>query len=90
MFTIINWLKDADKFELKGRGTVFTGSAPFDFDKTKPEDMDRFYKMPWVISHPDAKDRLWRVVGIESWAIAFISQGSPIGILVKPWDESNG
>ena len=90
MFTIINWLNAADKFELKGRGTVFAGPAPFAFDKTKPEDMERFYKMPWVISHPDARDQLWRVIGVESWAIDSIRQGAPIGILVKPWEESNG
>ena len=78
---MLNWLRQGDKFEIAGRGTVYTGPAPFSFNKNKDDDMERFYKAPWVISHPDARDKLWRVVGVESWAISRISEGSPIGIL---------
>lgn len=86
MLTMINWLEDAEKFEIAGRGIVYSGKAPFDFDRNNQEDMNRFYKMPWVISHPDAKDKLWRVKAIESWALNKIGKNSPIGLLVEPWE----
>ncbi len=87
MSTTINWLKNVERFEIKGLGTVYVGNAPFDFDKSEEEDMNRFYKMPWAISHDDVRYKLWRVKGVESWAIQHISKGSPIGLLVEPWEE---
>jgi hypothetical protein len=88
VYAIINWLKNAERYEIKGRGIVYAGESPFTFSKDCKEDMDRFYKMPWVISHDDARDKLWRVKGVESWAIMEIHAGAPIGILVEHWDEN--
>lgn len=84
---IINWLKDAEEWEIKGGGIVYSGPAPFTFDKDSQDDMDALYKRPWVISHPNAKDKLWCVKRIESFAIQWIYEGVTIGILVEPWED---
>ena len=77
-----NWFKADGKYETK-RGVVFTGPAPFDFDKIK-DSADRFYKVPWLISHPEArKDCAYRVKGVESFANTWIGKGQPIGLLVE-------
>ena len=90
MKTMVNWLPNAGKYHIAGRGDVYYGPAPFNADKTKEEDMERFFKMPWVISHPDAKDKLYRCKGVESYALQWIREGAPIGLLVEemaPTDE---
>lgn len=81
---ILNWLKDANKYEIRS-GTVYTGPAPFDFDKRNSDDIECLMDRPWVISHPSAVDKLWRCKGIESYCINSISAGSPLGILVEEW-----
>jgi len=87
METIINWLVNAEKHHISGRGDVYVGPAPFSFDKDNKADMDRLYDAPWVISHPDTRDRLFRVIGVESFCIRHISEGSNIGLMVE---EING
>jgi hypothetical protein len=44
------------------------------------------WKRPWVISHLDAADKLWRVRGIEMFAVPTIHEGMSIGLLVEEWD----
>ena len=70
------------RYEIKGRGVIFTGPSPFDFD-----DWQVFTKTPWVISHPEAKSCLYRVTGVERYALDHISRGMPIGLLVDECDE---
>jgi hypothetical protein len=77
-----NWFK-ADGYYLTPNGIVFTGPAPFDFDKVT-DSADRFYNVPWLISHPAArKDCLYRVLAVESFALQWITQGQPIGLVVE-------
>lgn len=77
-----NWFKADGRYDTP-KGVVFTGPAPFDFDK-RNDSPDRFYKVPWLISHPDArKDCLYRVKGVESFAIQWIIKDQPIGLLVE-------
>ncbi len=77
-----NWFK-ADGSYVTPHGMVFTGPAPFDFDKAK-DSADLFYKVPWLISHPDArKDCVYRVLAVESNALQWISRGQTIGLRVE-------
>lgn len=76
------------RYEIAGRGTVFTGRAPFYVDKMDPGWFDKhFASRAWVISSndPATKDQLWRVKGVESWATTRIGRGQPIGLLVEPY-----
>jgi len=84
MDSLINWLKDAEKYEVRGQ-PVYAGPSPFTFDKGNPDDMARLMQRPWVISHPDAAGKLWKVTGLESFAIQTIREGSSIGLMVEEW-----
>lgn len=85
----INWLRNVESsYELgNNRGTVYVGECPFDVDKHNKEDCDMLWKRPWVINHPDTKDKLWRITGLESYAMQWIRQGQLIGIRVEEWDK---
>ena len=72
-----------DRF-LLDRGSVYVGKAPFPFNNTE---RDKLRETPWTIEHPSAKGMLWRVIGIETFAIMHISEGTPIGLLVIPWED---
>lgn len=79
-----HWFKADGKYIIKDRGVLFSGPSPWSFDKSEPGWMDKFTKVPWVISHPEArKDCFYRVKGVESWALQVIHAGSPIGLLVE-------
>jgi len=83
METFFNWLPNAEKFHISGRGDVYAGACPFGVDKSKEDWTDRFYKCPWVISHADTMNKVFMVIGIESYAIQTIRQGQPVGLLVR-------
>ncbi len=74
-----------DSFEIKGRGTVYTGPAPFELPLA--DRMADFRGRPVHIQFAHhAGGNLWRVVGVETHAInAPIRKGRPIGLLVQPW-----
>ena len=82
MKTLFNWLPAADKYHISGRGDVYAGPCPFEVDKSEVDWLDNFRKAPWVISHPDAKDKVFKVVGVESYAVSWIHLGQPVGLLV--------
>ncbi len=87
MEALVNWLKDADKHESR-RGTIYTGPAPYTFNNNKSDESYRaLFAAPWVISHPDARDQLFKAKGIECFCIPTISVGTPIGVLVEPWSD---
>lgn len=67
-------------------GTIFTGPAPFDFWRDERD--DRFYEEQWQINHPDAVGKLYRVKGVESYAIRLIRRGAPIGLLVEEVEQA--
>lgn len=81
----VNWFEAEDRFYIAGRGILFTGRSPLEVDKSKGG-LDTFYEKPWVINHPEARDKIWQVTGVDSYATAWIRKGAPIGILVKPWE----
>lgn len=77
----------ADGYYDSPMGPLFTGPAPFDFDKNVP---DRFYTAPWVIVHPQAcQDCLYRVKAVESFALQWIQKGQSIGLLVEAIEPSH-
>lgn len=82
---LINWFKAEKRFIIATRGIVFIGSAPFDLRvNCKPINLDKWYKTPWVISHPKArKDCFYRVISVECWAMPNILKGTKVGILVR-------
>lgn len=75
------------RFEVAGRGLVYTGRSPFDVDKGEAGWLERFTERAWVISSDDpaTKDRLWRCKGVESYCISRIAIGQPIGLLVEQY-----
>jgi hypothetical protein len=82
---LINILKQAEKHNLPGKPLVFSGPCPFYVAKKNHEDWDTLTKRPWVIDHPEARDKLWHVVAVESFCIAWIAEGSPIALYVEEW-----
>ena len=82
--TLINWFKPEDRYVIAGGGTVYTGPAPFYCDK---KDWSQFYDMPWVVSYDGMRDKLWHVVGIETFAITTIPEGISIGLTFDPWED---
>jgi hypothetical protein len=82
-----NLLRCTDRIFIAGRGWLYSGPAPFDFNKGNEEDMAMVMQRPWVIDHPDigSPGGLWRAVGLESYATWEIRQGSTIGLLLEPW-----
>jgi hypothetical protein len=88
--TTPNTLRCTDRV-LTGRGWLYSGPAPFNFNKGNMEDMARVMHRPWIIDHPGigAPGGLWRVVGLDSYATWEIRQGSTIGLLVEPWIDIN-
>jgi hypothetical protein len=79
-----------DRFEIAGRGTVFSGPAPFAFDRDNKDDMDKFLKHRWVISHDSIEGshpKFWAVRAVECYAMPHIREGSPIGLAVKELPE---
>jgi hypothetical protein len=83
MDVLFNWLRSADKFHISGRGDVYAGPSPFSADKAQPGWQDRFCKVPWVISHRDARDKVFQCIGIESYCIQWIRDGMGVGLLVR-------
>lgn len=86
MKTLFNWLPNPfnyEKFHISGRGDVYSGNCPFYVDRRDPNWLKLFTNMPWVISHPDAKDKVFRVIGVESYCTFQIWEGQGIGLLVK-------
>ena len=91
---LINWLRPpCDTFHINGRGRVFTGQAPFRFATDMPigsESHERFFKVPWVISHDKARDCLWRVVGVERFMVGgWQGPNVGVGLIVVPWDSQS-
>lgn len=73
--------KAEDRFELAGRGTVWTGPCPFRWNKDGGLDA---WKGEWLISHPEADHtKTFTVVGVDSFCLQTIREGSPVGLLVK-------
>ena len=81
--THINWLRCEGKYTISNDRTIYSGPTPFSFDKESQEDMDRMYKVPWVISHETTRDKLYKVVGLESFAMRYIREGTMIGLMVE-------
>lgn len=74
-----------DSYEIKGRGTAYTGPAPFELPVADRMAGFRGRAVLIPIAH-HADGNLWRVVGVETHAInAPIRKGGPIGLLVEPW-----
>lgn len=71
-----------DTYQLAGRGTVYCGLSPMEFDRS---DALVAFAGPWEIDHPDAAGQVFRVVGVESHYLPTIRSGSPIGLFVEPW-----
>jgi hypothetical protein len=65
-----------DRFEISGRGTVFTTKTPCDFQRGFPEIMGKKIKV-------DGRPYICR--GVETYAIwvQYWKAGEPVGILVK-------
>lgn len=83
----LNVFKALDKFEISGGGVVYTGYAPFSFDKDSLTDMAAIYDRPWAILHPDTEGKLQRCTGLETHSINRIKQGAPIGLRVVEWKD---
>jgi len=72
--------KAEDRFLLKGRGIVYAGPCPFAWDK---KDGLSAWEGEWLISHPEADHTTtYKILGVESFCLQVIRDGSPIGILV--------
>lgn len=84
---MINWLRNAERFDSE-RGVIFTGPQPFGHDVEKWNDdgaLACLFQRPWVISHPTAMDKLWRVKGIEMFANTILFKDMQIGLWVEEW-----
>jgi hypothetical protein len=80
----IRVFKPEDRFQLKGRGTLWLGPCPFCWDKSSLAAWDG----EWLISHPDADHtKTYRVIGVESFAMPKICPGAPIGLLFEEWPD---
>jgi len=80
MGEIIQWFKATDVFKVRGKD-LFLGPIPFRFDKSRADDLK---KVKLLISHPKAKkDCLYKILGIESYALQELGKGSPVGFLVE-------
>ena len=66
--------KSTDKFQIAGRGTVYTTTTPVDFKANQWPSIDKDVLIDGEILH---------CIGIECHAMEHISKGSPIGLLVK-------
>jgi hypothetical protein len=79
--TELRLFKAEDRYDIKGRGTVWTGPCPFRWDKT---DGLLAWDGQWLISHPDADHtKTFKVIAVESFCLQVIRQGSSVGIIVK-------
>lgn len=69
-FHAIAWI------EIKGRGRLAQVDCPFDWNKEDPS-------QNMIGDEVLIDGKLYRVKGIESWAVTHISRGAPIGLLVE-------
>lgn len=78
-----NWLRATNRFPLEGHREVYVGKSPIAADKRESNWQDRFYKIPWVISHPGAKDKLFKCIGMEDNLLSTIMVDEDIALLVE-------
>lgn len=86
---MINWLKDARKYEHPTLGAIYCGPAPFTVNRYSRSDMDALMKRPWVISHTAAAGKLWRATRLGAFAIPTIKAGDEIELMVEEWPTPN-
>lgn len=87
---ILNVFEPTDKGVRDGR-LVFYGPNPRAIDhntKAGSDVVSTYWRSPWIIKHPDAEGKLWRLMGFERFAAMILPIGSPVGLVVEPWDKS--
>lgn len=75
-----------DSYEIEGRGTVYTGPSPVEFENT-PEGKKKLFNERWFV--PTVHPFDFRLKGIETFAISTISKGMAIGVLLEPWEKED-
>ena len=78
--------KTDGSYSIAGRGVVYTGASPFEFQRNKSLDA---FSGEWQIDHPDTTGRVFRVVGVESQCLLTIREGAPIALMVKECSQPN-
>ena len=73
-------------YQISGRGVVFCGPSPFEFQRDKS--MDEFAG-EWQIDHPDTNGKVFRVIGVESHCLLTIREGALIGLMVEERGQPN-
>lgn len=79
--SVVASFKAIDHFDIAGRGHVITVTN----DKDRPRSDDGL-----LGNHVDIDGVIYKVRGVESYCIDPIRKGSPVGLLVKPMEVSNG
>lgn len=81
---MIQHFKAEGRFDIRGRGLIFTGPCPFEIDKALPGWAHQFfYTSTWIVDFDETtKGKLWRVTSIESFATGRIRLGQSIGLVV--------
>lgn len=81
----VKTFKVDDTYRSAGRGTMYCGLAPFEFERS--ESLAAF-DGPWLIDHPDTAGVIFRIIGVESNCIPTIRAGSTICLMVEPWEPN--
>jgi len=80
--------KAEDAFYINNRGWIYNGLNPYPFtiDKYKERNWEKkyFLNKEWLIAHPNlSKEKTYKVIGIETFAIMEIRPNDTIGLLIK-------